>query len=551
MLKFKNIQELRTLDLEIAQMSHTAFSSGSQEKNLFVPTDVALKGVRATLHSLFEDVEELDVSHPLTNALASHFKDYLSSVQLGLDSLIEDPGKAYHMLGTKINGLCLGDHRPKCVRHEVLMANVKNMGLLWEEAILPKIESFDDLKLARLQGGLAEAHSAIRFTVPKLRTVFRGFKKQMLDEMKKALVDVLENIENHISFINGQYDDLFSMPAQTAIGDDESISVVQQEYRQRLQNNVGVDLDEILKWYEDENEKTRAEVISIASKLDKKAKTTEDAIKLLFKFAGPCDSQEEMFARTNEYLIRARAAACEHIWLPKEEVCELVPIPEHLRSSFPWGGYMGDYPSRYPLYNRMFLNNHNYSSITDGWLKVIALHEGYPGHHSQFIRSAIDPIPETMKRGANAVAFSEGACIRSERVFEHVFAEDPYYPLMVAVRRHHTSTRLKVDLMLFYFNKTIKEACEVYEKELGYDGSTARAQVQAHEFMQGYFTGYYYGLKKICDLEKELKWDPKAFTELLFSVGRVNLDTFEKIAKLQPQDRHSLLHNYASKLQFA
>ena len=551
MLKLINIQELRTLDMEIAQISHKAFSSGSREANLFVPTAAALKSVRATLHGLFEDVEELDVSHPIVDVLASHFKEYLGSVQLGLDSLIDDPGKAYHMLGAKISGLCLGDHRPDSIRHEVLMANIENMHHIWEDAIQPKLKKFDDMKLANLQSGLAEVHRAISYVLPKLRTAFRSFKKQRLDVTKTALRDVLENVENHVAIISGQFNDLFSLRAKTIRADDEVIGTAHEEYKRKLKNSVGVDLDEILAWYKEENENTRADVLSIASKLDDKVKTTEDASKLLFKHAGPSNSPEDMFEKANVYLLRARAAAREHIWLPENEVCELVPIPVHLRDYYPWGGYMGDYPSRYPLYNKMFLNSNNFSSITDGWLKILALHEAYPGHHAQFIRSAIDPIPETMKRGASAAAFTEGVCIRTEKVFEHIFQEDPFFSLMVALRWHHASTRIIIDLMLHYFGNTIGEACDVYEKEMGFDNKTARAQVQAHENMPGYFTGYYYGLKKICDLEKELDWEMKAYTELLFSVGRINLTTFEKIVRLSPQNRHRLLHDFASMLQFA
>ena len=551
MLRQSNIQELRNLDMEIAKISHKAFSSGSEEKNLFIPTSANLKSVRAQVHALFEDVEKLDVSHSIIDVLSSHFRDFLIGTQVGLTSLVEDPGKAYHMLGAKINGLCLVDHRHVQVRHEVLMANLNAMHLIWDEAIKPDLDTYDDLKLAKLQSGLAEAHSTISSAASRLRSAFRGFKRQHIYETKNALKSVLEDIEDHIRFINAQFKDLFGLPAKKTFTNDDALTVNKEEYRRNLRNSVGVDLDEVLSWYEDENEMTSNEVMLIATQLDGNVKTTGDASKLLFKHAGPKASHEEMFACANEYLALARKAAHENIWLPQDEVCELVPIPKHLRDFYPWGGYMGDYPSRYPLYNRMFLNDHNYNAITDGWLKTFAIHEAYPGHHAQFIRSAIDPIPETMKRGASAVAFIEGTCLRSERVFEYVFADDPYFPLMVALRRHHASTRIKVDLMLHCFGSTIGEACEVYEKEMGFDATAARAQVQAHEHMQGYFTSYYYGLKKIRDIEKELGFEVKAFTELLFSVGRVNLRTFEKIAKLSPHSRHSLLHDFGSRLQFA
>ena len=551
MLKLNNIQELRNLDMEIAQVAQLAFSSGSREKSLFVPTPQALKGVRATLHELFGNVEELDVSHPIVDVLANHFKDYLSSVQLGLDSLVDDPGKVYHMLGAKINGLCFGDHRPEQVRFDVVMENAKNMHLIWKEAIRPQLKKFDDMKLARLQNGFSEAHRAIYFIIPRLRTAFRGISNQRLREIRNALRGVLGNIENSVAVMSGCYKNHPDLPNKSAANGEKAVGANAEEYRRNLKNSVGVDLDEVLSWYEKEYGRTRDEVLSIASKLDNSVKTIEGAGKLLLKHAGPYDSPEEMFLVANGYLLRARAAARKHIWLPEDEICEIAPVPEHLKDFYPWGSYMGDYPSRYPLYNKMFLNGHNYATITDGWLKIIALHEAYPGHHAMFIRSAIDPIPETMKRGASAVAFSEGACIRSESVFEHVYEEDLYFPLMVALRRHHAMIRIKIDLMLFYFGKAVTEVQEFCKKEMGFDSMSAHAQLQIHERMQGYFTGYYYGLKKISSIEKELDWGTKAFTGLLFSVGRVNITTFEKIAKLSPQDRHSLLHDFASKLQFS
>ena len=551
MLHLKYIQELRTLDKEIAQFAQQLTSSGSHEKTLFIPTSSTLKNVRANLHALFGDVEEMDESIPIVDVLASHFKDYLSAVQLSLDMMNEDPGRLFLTLGWKLNSVCLGDYRPDHIRYEALMAKAGQAPMLWNDAVLPHTARYDVKKLMKLLKGLTESQKSIAYIVPKLPAAFKSLGEARVGAAKRALEGVLESLQNSIAQVNKLIETKGTPPKPVKRGDDEVIEVTPEEYRNALKNGIGVDLDEILGWHEEENEKTRQEVLAIAAKLTNKVSTTADVSKFLFEKAGPCQTPEEMFARANSYLKLARAAAHKYIWLPEDEVCECAPIPERLKDSYPWGGYSCDYPSRYPLYNTMFLNNFNYRAINDGWIKINAVHEAYPGHHAQFIRAAIDPIPETMKRGASAVAYSEGVCIRTERVFEFVYEDDPYYPLMVALRRHHTSTRIKIDLMLHYFGKTIGDACGMYEKEIGFDRNTARAQVQAHENMMGYFTGYYYGMKKICDLEKQLKWDKKAYTELLFSVGRVNLETFEKIARLTERDRHSLLHDFASKLQFA
>ena len=101
--------------------------------------------------------------------------------------------------------------------------------------------------------------------------------------------------------------------------------------------------------------------------------------------------------------------------------------------------------------------------------------------------------------------------INKKEFKEFVFSEDPFYPLFVAYRRHHTSVRIKVDLWLRYFGKTIGDAVDLYQQELGFDRQTARFQVQAHENDEGYFTSYYYGMKKLCQWEKEYGYDKKSY----------------------------------------
>ena len=43
-----------------------------------------------------------------------------------------------------------------------------------------------------------------------------------------------------------------------------------------------------------------------------------------------------------------------------------------------------------PYRGQMFLNQYNYQNINDGWIKLNALHEAYPGHHVQYVRTAME-----------------------------------------------------------------------------------------------------------------------------------------------------------------
>ena len=77
---------------------------------------------------------------------------------------------------------------------------------------------------------------------------------------------------------------------------------------------------------------------------------------------------------------------------------------------------------------------------------------------------------------------------------------------------------------------------------------TARAQVQAHQNAPGYFTCYYYGMKKICDWEKQYgytKWD---YTELLFSAGRISMESLEMLVKMTKEEQGRFFTEFRSLL---
>ena len=549
----RTIRMFRELDKELGLLGQKVNGAWAYERTPFVPSESGGRLVRAEIAGLRKRVDALRQDDPVYAVLAGHFGDYIESVETQLDGLYENASQALWRLGYQIYGPICGDYRDEGLRAELLLERFKAADAIWHEAVLPALPNYDADKLREAVFNMDFAIEISGYMKAKIREHFRSLSEAKIDVLIRANDEFANKLSGYVAHVQKVAEGKGAPPKSGPKGDDEVLSITQDEYRDALRNSIGVNLDELLSWYEEENAKTRAEALEIANRLDvaeRPVKEISQVSDILFKYAGPCDSPEEMFRRVNVYLKRARAAAHDYIWLPEDEVCVCTPVPEMLKNSYPWGGYSGDHPSNYPTFGTMFLNNHNYTAVTDGWIKTNAVHEAYPGHHAQFIRCAIDPLPETFKRGAKHVPLTEGVCLRTERVFEFVFADDPFYPLQVAHRRHHTSTRIKVDLWLNYFGKTIGDACDLYEKEMGFDRKTARAQVQAHENMRGYFTAYYYGMKKICDWERALHFDRRAYTDLLFSVGRVSMDTFEKIVKLSPADLHSFQHDFASLIQF-
>ena len=479
------LRQYRELDRDCALLSRFQMDERQAGGRLFLPTEEHMKQAWSRWEEVRDRADALEEPDRVFSMVKHHFQDFQDSLEYTLRDKEEHPE---------------ADH----------------LGVHWEIENTSRLNRHPDEE--RCQG-----------------------LTDYLREICEAKDSVLELIRARTEGSTGDLSKEFRKESRMV-----------EMYRTILQKQMGVSLDELLSWYQEEIEKTRADVFDIAGRLDipEPAPTTMEEInEILFKYEGPCDTPEEMLARANEYLKRTRALAHEYVRLPEDEECICLPVPECCKDSYPWGGYEGGDFSIRPLVGQMFLNVYNYKNVTDGWIRMNTLHEAYPGHHVQYVRAVVDETPETVKIGAKLVPLLEGTCLRTERAFQDLFSEDPFFPLFVAYRRHHASVRICADLMLFYYGASLEEVIELYEKELGFDWVTARGQVRAHQNSPGYFTCYYYGMKKICEWEKVYGFSQKEYTELLFSAGYISMDRFEELVKMTTEERERYFHDFSSLLQ--
>lgn len=545
------VQDYRILDRDCALYSDKLKSNRGYETSIFVP-DINDKGnLEKELSNLKARVEKIQKPDEVFNLVNNHMGDFLAGQKVELQTSYERPYKHISVFMNTFSNFARKDSRPDAHKAEILINRFSQVDNVWK-GIETWLDNVSLLCLLELIDGCRLFIDTMKIETDRIPQYFPDLNENQQIELKNSINSLSKKMNNWIDLtkkvIEGK-----GMSMTEAITDDSVIKFEESFYRTLLGDVVGVNLDEILLWHEEEIEKTRSEVFEIAGKIkmsDPVPTTMEGINNLLIKYAGPCGSAEEMFERANSYIKRSKEGCKDYVWMPDDDSCLVKTIPEQLKTSYPWGGYGGGCFIRRPLQGFMFLNNYNYKAVTDGWIKMNTVHEAYPGHHVQFVRTTLDPIPETVKLGAKSTPITEGTAHRSERVFEFIFPEDQFYPLFVAYRRHHTSVRIKVDLMLRYFGRPIKDAVQLYVDELGFDRFTARGQVRAQEGQQGYFTTYYYGMKKLCDWEKQYGYDEKAYTELLFSAGRVSLENFEGFLKLSEDDKKSYLNDFSSLLQF-
>lgn len=540
-------RQYRELDRDCALLYYRIHSPNAFSPEVFVPDREAMERVREDWRDLGRRLEALEAPDRVYAVVKRHLSDFLDSLEYAIEDAERGPAGIYLAFPR------IFEHTVRCDRRP----DGERCGSLGE--LVRQLEEKRDRFLQLIRGGekageTAAALRRARETVEKDRARLAEFFPTFSVDQQKQTGEALDRCA---ALLSGMADSLGEAPPEERQEDDlsRSVKMEPEEYRERLQKNLGVSLDELLEWHQEEMEKTRREVLQIAKKLDipevKEGgpRNMEEVKEILFRYEGPCDSPEEMFRRAKEYLKRTRAIAHEYVRLPEDEQCQCVQIPDSCKDSYPWGGYEGGDFRFKPYRGQMFLNQHNYQNINDGWIKLNALHEAYPGHHVQYVRTAMAETPETVKLGAKLIPVLEGTCLRTERAFQFLFAEDPFFPLFVAYRRHHASVRIRVDLMLFYEGAPLEEAVRLYQEELGFDRGTARAQVQAHQNMPGYFTCYYYGMKKLCGWEEAYgftKWD---YTELLFSAGYIGIETFGALLQLTPEERERYFHEFSSLLE--
>lgn len=481
----QEIMIIRQLDRDLALAGDRLHSRQIYQRTLWIPDEEHRQALAETLDQLRYRVDQLTDDNEASHFFIHHFHDVLDFLTWEAEDFWTHPQVQLGEIQHALKQLWSVDQRRRSLRIAIL-------GDQWAalpaclQALERRFPDFDEKDLPVILSRSAALKRQAEQIIPQLDA--------QEVEVKHRLSEGVQALSRWIDLLR----EAGVNEGQEIKDEDQRLNTDPESYRRTLAMKLGVDLEDLLSWYKDEIEATRANVFAIANRLSDTPVTTMTQVRaLLDEKAGACESAEEMFRRGHEYLARVKAVSKQKLWHPIDEICDLTGVPEELRESFPWGGYMDGCPYERPLHGRMFLNETNYTAVSDGWIKVNTIHEAYFGHHIQFLRVNSDPLPETMRRGPKADPLIEGTAHRSEHVYESIFAEDPYFPLFTAYRRHHTSVRIQADLMLRWENRTIGEVVELYRRELGFDAKTARGQVLAQEDMFGYFTCYCYGLKKI------------------------------------------------------
>ncbi len=212
-----------------------------------------------------------------------------------------------------------------------------------------------------------------------------------------------------------------------------------------------------------------------------------------------------------------------------------VATPPQLRETYAWGGYGGIDERDDVAVGRFFVTDvvpgmtpaevdDKLRAQNDGWIAVIALHEGYPGHHLQQVYARANPRP--LRRRLGSTYFGEGWALYAEHWMrrEGLFDTDDQRLAQLQMRLWRTA-RVIVDPSLHTGRMSYDDAVRFFMDEVGLTRSAAEAEVNRYTTWPTQAPSYIIGWLEIEVLERELRqelgdrFDAKRFRETLLEQG--------------------------------
>jgi uncharacterized protein (DUF885 family) len=248
---------------------------------------------------------------------------------------------------------------------------------------------------------------------------------------------------------------------------------------------------------------------------------------------------------------RARRLLVERnlITIPEPETLLFVPTPPALRETYAWAVYGGItmqdkipagrffvtdiVPEMTPVQVEEKLRAQNY-----GWITVIALHEGYPGHHLQNLYAMKSPRKVRSRFGSTY--YGEGWGLYAEswmaRNGFYLNADDSLAWLQMRLWR---TARVIIDPSIHTGRMTNEQAVQFLVEEVGLERSAAEAEVNRYTTWPTQAPSYIIGWLEIEKLKEELQerlgaqFSERQFVETFLGVGSLPLDLMKRAVRHQ------------------
>ncbi|HEY0995004.1 MAG TPA: DUF885 domain-containing protein [Gemmatimonadaceae bacterium] len=228
----------------------------------------------------------------------------------------------------------------------------------------------------------------------------------------------------------------------------------------------------------------------------------------------PADS---VFAAYSAEAARARAFIREKglFTLPAGERLDMVLTPPHLRQTYAYGGYSPAAPFEKRKVGRFFVTPVEPGSTPEqvesklrghnaGWITIVAVHEGYPGHHLQYATAATQP--NVLRKLYGSEVFGEGWGLYAEELmYRNGFFPDSLARLTQLRMKLWRAARVIIDPSIHTGRMSFDEAVQFFVDSVGLEKADATAEVTRYTTWPTQAVSYILGMRAIEALRDEAR----------------------------------------------
>jgi len=429
-----------------------------------------------------------------------------------------------------------------------LYVPARQIGALLEpQAAKPPGQRADDLRklLVRIPEHVAEGkrnlrHPPRRFTeaaIFKTEATIKSLKEDTPSlvppaagsggDLKQAVEAALQALDEYNRFLRDEL-----LPRSTgnwAIGREHYDYILQHRW------HLDADADDILarglKAFED----TEALAQEVSARLEPGKHWSEVYEKLTREHPAADqikDAYQKEIDAAREFVLKNQV-----VTLPAGERVITVDTPPAMRRSSPFGTFQSvdqfdvgmegrlvltpieDWMS--PEQRAQRLRSHHYA-----WIPIIAVHEAYPGHHVDALKTRENP--RILRKVVREPIFSEGwGLFTEELMFELGFLEGDAVRLTQLRNRLWRAARVIMDVSLHTGRMSFEEALDFLTERVRFERYAAELEVGMYTERPTYVLGYLIGMQEIMSIRDEYvarfgqPSPPSEFYDKLLRVGSI------------------------------
>jgi uncharacterized protein (DUF885 family) len=345
------------------------------------------------------------------------------------------------------------------------------------------------------------------------------------DEIKRSLETAIGALEDFELFLT---EDL--LPRSTgswAIGKEHYAYILKHRW------HLDADADAILARGLQAFETTEALAQEVSERIEPGLHWSEVYEKLKDQHP-PADGIKEAYQQAID---AAQAYVNEHqiVTLPEGERVITIDTPPAMRRSSPFGTFQSVDPFGDDLEGRLILTPiedwmtpqqqaERLRSHHDAWIPIIAVHEAYPGHHTDALKTRENP--RLLRKIVREPIFSEGwGLFTEEMMFEEGFLKGDDVRLTQLRNRLWRAARVILDVSLHTGGMTFEEAVDFLSEKVRFERYAAELEVGMYTVHPTYVLGYLVGMQEIAAIRADWVEEfgepspPSEFYDRLLRIG--------------------------------